>query len=614
MEGDACRRWAHARGPTAPPEGRGRTTPARPDTAHQRRRAPRACGGAASRGVATCVHRPLGPSAGHARDGRTVTASSRVRRGRHVCRRAAPRRAASSAVVVRAGLFATASAPTRGAVRDCRRGSARRRKKCAADAQRCPTLASSTRGRPRASARAALDAASGGGSAVARRQARRRRAACARRRSRRAGRTSGQAAGAFRGDHPRRRRRRRMGTRPRLRRRARAAVARRARTRAGRRASAAADGGDARAAARSPARHGARQVDGAAARARARGRGGCSQTAGSPRGARAAACASRASAAPGAPSRAAAGDGACSAPGPSRRLLRRRARRDGTERLCVAPPAAVGFVAAGVAGGTPGGRGPASVAYDVARVRSRAAPPMRAAARCATPLGGADFLFESKRRRRSCEQRLDRRAPALASCAPSAAFVSSAVARCERGERGALAATASWPPAPAPHAVRPAPRACRQSPPTPRAWRRPPAAGALRGGEFCGIVVAGENFVGVERAGAHRAARARWTPRDAAPPRRGMRRWRVGADGESAHVLAIAAARAAAPAAPTSTRGTSTSRARARGVRGAERGCVAAPRGARTPARFRPRRSGRTSARRAWCARAVGAPAPARSA
>ena len=170
--------------------------------------------------------------------------------------------------------------------------------------------------------------------------------------------------------------------------------------------------------------------------------------------------------------------------------------RDGTERLCVAPPGGVGFVAVGVAGAHAAGAGSASVAY-APRPRVAGVAPRTNYARggAVATLSGADFLFESLAVSATCEFKITSDGARV--FAP-AAFVSSAVARCETPALAPGAAATVELAAGAGQSLRSASGMTVSVLATPRVLAATPSGGPLRGGDV--IVVAGENFVGVEPA------------------------------------------------------------------------------------------------------------------
>jgi hypothetical protein len=172
--------------------------------------------------------------------------------------------------------------------------------------------------------------------------------------------------------------------------------------------------------------------------------------------------------------------------------------RDGTERLCVAPPGGVGFVAVGVAGAHAAGAGSASVAY-APRPRVAGVAPRTNYARggAVATLSGADFLFESLAVSATCEFKTTSEFDGARVFAP-AAFISSAAARCETPALAPGAAASVELAAGAGQSLRSASGMTVSVLATPRVLAATPSGGPLRGGDV--IVVAGENFVGVEPA------------------------------------------------------------------------------------------------------------------
>ena len=169
-------------------------------------------------------------------------------------------------------------------------------------------------------------------------------------------------------------------------------------------------------------------------------------------------------------------------------------REDGN-LACLAPPGGVGFVAVGAAGAHAAGAGSISVAY-APRPRVAGVAPRTNYARggAVTTLSGADFFGERDDFGTNCEFGSSDGTRVFAPLT----FVSSAVARCETPalvpETLALVEYAGG----AGQSLRSASGMTVTVLATPRVLSITPSGGPLRGGDV--IVVAGENFVGVEPA------------------------------------------------------------------------------------------------------------------
>ena len=175
-------------------------------------------------------------------------------------------------------------------------------------------------------------------------------------------------------------------------------------------------------------------------------------------------------------------------------------REDGNLGLaCLAPPGGVGFVAVGAAGAHAAGAGSASVAY-APRPRVAGVAPRTNYARggAVTTLSGADFLFVGERDDFGTSCAFGSSDGTQKSVFAPAAFVSSALAQCETPALvpGALA-TLEYAGG-AGQSLRSASGMTVTVLATPRVLAATPSGGPLRGGDV--IVVAGENFVGVEPA------------------------------------------------------------------------------------------------------------------